>query len=173
MDSTRLREFIKKADYAGLSALLAQNPLLANEPIPLDDNPAKAHPLHRICDGVFNGIYRDQEAAEMARIFLKHGARIDGDVVHEMQDTPLTAAASLRADEVALLYIDRGANIHWRGCHGGTALHWAAWCGRDRVVERLIHAKAELDKRCIDFNATPLFWAMHGYRFGGEENRHQ
>jgi hypothetical protein len=168
-----IKDLIKKVDYEGLREALSKNPGLANEPIPLDDNPATAHPLHRICDGVFNEIYSDKEAAEMATIFLEFGAKVNGSVTAEKKDTPLIAAASLQADEVALLYIDHGANIHHAGCHGGTALHWAAWCGRDRVVKRLISEKAPLEKKCIDFKGTPLLWAVHGYKFGGRKNRHR
>ena len=173
MISDQFRNLLKKTDIAGLAALLAEHPHLANEPIPLDDNPAKAHPLHRICDGVFAGIYTDKQAVDMAKVLLTFGASVDGDVTREKSDTPLIAAASLHADEVGLLYIDHGANIHHGGCHGGTALHWAAWCGRDRLVSRLIKEKAEVNKRCLDFASTPLLWAVHGFTSGGPENRHK
>lgn len=166
-----LKEFIKTVDYNGLQKALTENPSLANQGIPLDDNDALAHPLHRICDGVFHGIYSDDQAAEMATIFLAHGAHVDGDSLRDQKDTPLVAAASLHADAVALLYIERGANIHHGGCHGGTALHWAAWCGRDKVVKRLLDANPEIDRRCIEFKSTPLFWGVHGYKFGGDQNR--
>src|SRR4029077_18745502 len=64
------------------------------------------------------------------------------------------------------LYIENGAVIDHAGCHGGTALHWAAWCGRDKVVKRLVQEGAEINKLCIDFKATPLFWAVHGSKIG-------
>jgi uncharacterized protein len=32
---------------------------------------------------------------------------------------------------------------------------------------------AEINLRCIDYNSTPLFWAVHGYKFGGKENLHK
>ena len=165
-------ELIRSVACDQLRTTLIQNPALANEPIPLPDNPAKAHPLHRICDGVFEGIYSDKKAAGMARIFLESGAHVDGNITATLKDTPLVAAASLHADEVALLYIEHGANILHAGCHGGTALHWAAWCGRDRLVKRLIEKNAPINIRCVDFKGTPLLWAVHGYKFGGKENRH-
>lgn len=172
MISDQFRNLLKKTDIEGLAALLAEHPHLANEPIPLDDNPAKAHPLHRICDGVFSGTYTDKQAAKMAKLLLTFDANVDGNSTKEQIDTPLIAAASLHADEVGILYIDHGANIQHTGCHGGTALHWAAWCGRDRLVSRLIKEKAEVNKRCVDFASTPLLWAVHGYTYGGNENRH-
>ncbi|MDX1942608.1 MAG: ankyrin repeat domain-containing protein [Saprospiraceae bacterium] len=168
-----IKKLIANVNYDGLRNLLSQYPALANEGIAFDENnTTKAHPLHRICDGVFNNVYTDAEAVEMAEIFLEFGANIEGFGLVEKKDTPLVAAASLHADEVALLYIENGANIHHIGCHGGTPLHWAAWCGRDKVVERLLKEKLDINKHCIDFKSTPLFWAMHGLKNGGEKNRH-
>lgn len=168
-----MKQLITNKDYEGIRKALAENPSLANEGIPYDEeNPTKAHPLHRICDGVFSHTYTDEEAVEMARIFLQYGARIDGDGLVEKQDTPLLAAASLHAEKVGILYIENGANIHHAGCHGGTALHWAAWVGRDKLVERLIREKADIEQRCIDFKGTPLLWAVHGFKHGGPENRY-
>lgn len=163
-----IKELIINKDYKGLEQALAHNPGLANEGLPYDEmNTTKAHPLHRICDGVFSGKYTDEEGVEMAKIFLKYGANINGNELMERQDSPLVAAASLHADQLAFLYIENGAVIGHPGCHGGTALHWAAWCGRDKVVKRLIQAGAEINKRCIDFKSTPLFWAVHGLKNGG------
>lgn len=166
-------ELIINKDYEGIKKALSQNPSLANEGIPFDEkNTAKAHPLHRICDGVFAHTYTDKEAVEMAQIFLAYGANVNGYELTERCDTPLIAAASLQAEEVGILYIENGAAIHHAGCHGGTALHWAAWVGRDKLVERLIREKADISKRCVDFKGTPLLWAVHGFKHGGMENRH-
>jgi hypothetical protein len=168
-----IRKLIDAGNYQGLAEALSTKPDLANEGIPYDEvNTTKAHPLHRICDGVFANRYSNEAAVKMAKIFLDHGADVNGNSQKEMQDTPLTAAASLRADDLAILYIEHGADIHHRGCHGGTALHWAAWCGRDKLVERLVAEGAKIDLRCIDFKATPLFWAVHGLKNGGKENQH-
>ncbi len=171
MTTSDFHTLIYTKDLDALTKALQNNPALANEELPVGDgNPATAHPLHRICDGVFFKKYSDEEAVELAKIFLKHGARVNGNELIEKKDTPLIAAASLHADEVALLYIDSGAEIHHPGTHGGTALHWAAWCGRERVVKKLIEQGAEINRLCIDFKSTPLFWAMHGMKNGGYEN---
>ena len=164
-----LRQLIHDKDYQGIEQALTANPALANEGIPYDEaNPTKAHPLHRICDAVCAGIITDEEAVQIARIFLEHGANVNGTVpMVEKKDTPLVAAAGLNADRVGMLYIDRGANVQHRGCHGGTALHWAAWCGRPKLVRKLVEAGAEINKRCIDFISTPLFWAVHGLKNDG------
>ena len=166
-----MKNLINNKDYKGIEQALSNNPGLANEGLPYDEvNTIKAHPLHRICDGVFSGKYTDEEGVKIAKIFLEHGANINGNKLTEKQDTPLIAASSLHADQVAIFYINKGADIHHEGTHGGTALHWAAWCGRDKVVRRLVDEGAEINKRCIDFNATPLFWAVHGLKNGGTDN---
>jgi ankyrin repeat protein len=168
-----MKKLIDNKDFKGIKQALSNNPNFANEEIPYDEvNTTKAHPLHRICDGVFSKKYTDEEAAKMAKIFLEFSAHINGNKLTEKNDTPLIAAASLHADQVAIFYIENGANINHAGCHGGTALHWAAWCGRDKVVRRLIQEEAEINKRCIDFKATPLFWAVHGLRKGDKNNMH-
>jgi len=169
-----VKKLIEAKDYEGIKQALSNNPDLANAGIPYDKiNTTKAHPLHRICDGVFTHAYTDEEAVTMARIFLEFGADINGGQLIEKQDTPLLAAASLNADGVAIFYIEHGADIHHAGCHGGTALHWAAWCGREKVVNRLIQEGAEINKKCIDFKATPLFWAVHGLKNGDRKNTPQ
>jgi uncharacterized protein len=168
-----IKKLIESLDYKELHKQLSENPSLANQGIPFDENnPALAHPLHRICDGVFNGIYSDAQATEIASIFIEHGANIDGFGLMEKKDTPLIAAASLHAEKVGILYTDRGANIHHAGTHGGTALHWAAWTGRENLINKLIRAGADIHQRCIDFESTPLLWAVHGYKFDSGRNRH-
>lgn len=168
-----MKELIANKDYEGIRKALSENPLLANEGLPFDEeNTTKAHPLHRICDGVFAHTFTDGEAVEMARIFLGFGAHVDGNELVEGHDTPLLAAASLHAEETGILYIENGASINHGGCYGGTALHWAAWVGRDKLAARLIREKAEINKRCTEFHGTPLLWAVHGFKYGGVENRH-
>lgn len=163
-----LNELINKKDYKGIEQALTENSGLANEGIPYDElNTVNAHPLHRICDRVFSEIITDEEGVEIAKLFLKHRANINGDGLIEKKDTPLLAASSLHADQVAIYYIEKGADIHHGGCHGGTALHWAAWTGRPKVVQRLVNEGAEINRLCIDFKATPLFWAIHGFKNEG------
>jgi hypothetical protein len=166
-----LNELIINKDYKGIDQALSKNPALANEGIPYDNtNTAKAHPLHRICDRVFSNLITDEEGVEIAKLFLKHGANINGDGLIEKQDTPLLAACSLHGDQLAIYYIEKGADIHHPGCHGGTALHWAAWTGRPVLVKKLVEKGAEINKLCIDFKATPLFWAIHGLKNEGYDN---
>lgn len=169
----QVKTLMASLDYHGLHKALSEDPALANAGLPYDEqNTNRAHPLHRICDGVFSGTYSDEQAVKLAKIFLEHGANINGFGLEPGKDTPLVAAASLHAEKVGILYIDRGADVHHGGCHGGTAIHWAAWVGRDKLVDRLIKAGADIHRNCIDFKSTPLFWGVHGYKFSGGRNRH-
>lgn len=168
-----IRELVARVDMDGIRAALTRHPELANAGMALGSQDFRtAHPLHRICDGVHSGTYSDEQARDMAALFMEFGANVDGVELIEDRDSPLTAAASLTADLTGIFYVDHGATIAHPGCHGGTALHWAAWCGRDLLVKRLISAGAPLEQRCKDYQATPLFWAIHGYKLGGDQNRH-
>jgi ankyrin repeat protein len=168
-----MKKLIDNKDYEGIKQALANNPDLANEGIPYDEmNSTKAHPLHRICDGVFTGRYTDEDGVKIAKIFLDNGADVNGKLA-DQRDTPLIAAASLHADQLAILYIENGADIHQLGTHGATALHWAAWCGRDKLVKRLLAEGADISKRCVDFQSSPLFWATHGLKNGDKNDLQQ
>ena len=160
-----------KADLRELTIMLQEQPKLASTPIALPANGATALPLHRICDGVFCGYFTEAIAIDIATLLLEHGAALN--TVKEIgKDSPLTAACSLHCDHLALLYHAHGADVNHPGCHGGTALHWSAWCGRDRVVEAFVDKVNNINQLCIDFKSTPLLWAIHGYKFGGKENKH-
>jgi len=168
----KIKTLIENKDYAAIRQLLLNNPNLANEGIPCSEkNTSKAHPLHRICDAVFAKRITDEEAIAIAKILLEFGASIDGDKVKENKDTPLMAAASLHAEQLGIFYIENGANIHYADLHdGATALHWAAFCGRDKLVERLIQEKGTIDPRDTSYNATPLGWAIQPLMTGDKFN---
>jgi len=157
-----MKTLIENKDYEGIRQQLSNNPGLANEGIPLGEKDnRKAHPLHRICDAVFAKKITDDEAIEIAKIFLEFGARIDGDMLTENKDTPLLAAASLHAEQLGIFFIENGADVHYADKNdAATALHWAAYCGRDKLVDRLIKEKAAIDQRDTSFDATPLSWAL-------------
>jgi uncharacterized protein len=166
-----LRDLVFSGNVTELEIALKQNPALAASKISLKDNAATEVPLHRICDGVFNGDYSEETGIELAKILINYGADVNIDY-EPGKDSPLTAACSLRCDKLALYYLDQGADLTHQGCHGGTALHWAAWCGRDVILQKLLTMKPEINQRCLDLKSTPLFWAIHGYKFGGAANLH-
>jgi uncharacterized protein len=166
-----MKNLIETKNYAAIRQALVENPKLANEGIALSFFCTdKAHPLHRICDAVFAKTITDDQAVEIAKIFLEFGANVDGNELVEKHDSPLVAAASLHADKVGCLYVEHGADVSHGGCHGGTALHWAAWCGRPKLVKKLIESGAEINRICIEHQATPVFWAVHGLKNGGCDN---
>jgi len=158
-----LNSLIINSDFIGLESALISYPELANQNIPFDDNiRTVAHPLHRISDAVFSKKITDKQAAELAALFIKYGSKVDGYPIQPCKDSPLIAACSLLADKVALLLIEKGANIHHPGTHGGTALHWAAFCGRPLILSKLVESGADVNKYCFDFKSTPLIWAVQG-----------
>lgn len=171
----QVKKLIEDKDYNGLNKLLANNPGLANEGITIPYDSfcrVKAHPLHRICDGVIAGKITDSEAVKFAKIFLDNGADIDGDK-NKNEGTPLLAAASLHAEQVGIFYIERGADVHYTYKNdGASALHWAAFCGRDKLVDRLIKANVAIDEPDGAHTSTPLGWALHSLMTKDELNAH-
>lgn len=160
-------ELLEAKDYKGLDQLLAAHPDRVNQGIGIPFDPKcriLAHPLHRICDAVFTEKIADLEAIEPALIFLDRGADIDGyETIGE--GTPLMAAASLHAEALGNYYIEKGAKvnpIHPKS--GESALHWASYCGMDKLVERLIASGAILDEPDHVHKSTPLGWAIHALR---------
>jgi len=176
---TNLFDLIVKNDLEGINAALSANPELANEGVTLNIdgkiNSAKGHPLHRICDAVFAGKIADERAIAIAKIFLQHGANIDGFMARNDNNTPLIAAASLHAEQLGLFYIEQGANIFYTPpSDGGTALHWAAYCGRDQLVGKLIEKGANVNQLDTSYQSTPCGWAIHLLESGETGNlRHQ
>lgn len=157
-----LFEIISNYDLDKLRKALSANPALANEGVGLPGNTAKGHPLHRICDAVFAKKISDEQAIEIAKILLEYDADIDGYMLRSDLNTPLIAAASLHAEQLGLFYIDHGANIFYAPkSDGGTALHWAAFCGRDKLVKRLIEANANINQLDTAYNSTPAGWAEY------------
>ena len=160
-----ISQYIYNNDIQGLKSFLDTNPVSANAEIALpgQDGPT-AHVLHRLCDAVFCHMIDEDSAVRMAELLIEAGTSVDGNLPAEGRDTPLIAAASLYTDKLGSLYIKHGANLSHKGTYGGTALHWAAWCGRSALVGELLEAGAPVNQLCNDFKGTPLLWAAHGFR---------
>ena len=145
----KVKKLIENKDCKGLNKLLADNPNLANEGITIPYDimcRTKAHPLHRLCDAVFSKKMTDEEAIQLAQVFLEFGANIDGDKMRG-EGTPILGAASLHAEQLGIFYLENGADIHYTYQNNGeSALHWASFCGRDKLVDRLIKVNAPIDK---------------------------
>lgn len=167
-----IKKLIEQKDTDGLRKTLAANPSLANKGITIPYDffcTIKAHPLHRICDTVFVHKMRDEEAITFAKIFLEFGADING----YSDGSPLLAAASLHAEQLGIFYIDNGANINITDENdNASALHWAAFCGRDKLVDKLIKSNAVIDEPDKTYQSTPLGWAIHCLSSNDEGNRY-
>lgn len=171
-----MREIVKKLieqkNADGLGKTLADNRELANEGITIPYDAfcrTKAHPLHRICDAIFARHITDEEAITLAKVFLEYGADING----YNDGSPLLAAASLHAEQLGIFYIDNGADVDITDTNdNASALHWAAFCGRDKLVDKLIKSNAVLDKPDKTYQSTPLGWAIHSLSSNDVGNRY-
>lgn len=167
-----VKTLIEQKDVDGLRKLLTDNPGLANEGITIPFDfvcLTKAHPLHRICDAVFARKMTDEEAITLAKVFLDFGADING----YNDGSPLLAAASLHAEQIGIFYIDNGADINITDDNdNASALHWATFCGLDKLVDKLIKSKAIIDKPDKTHQSTPLGWAIHCLSSNDRGNLH-
>jgi ankyrin repeat protein len=156
-------KLISSNDHEQLRKILADDPNLVNEGVVLGNNNfKKGHPLHRICDAVFAKKITDEQAIEIAKIFLEFGADIDGYKSSGDNNTPLIAAASLHAEKLGIFYIEQGVDVFYAAPNDrATALHWAAFCGKDKLVAKLIGKGADLNQRDTKYNGTPMDWAIH------------
>lgn len=167
-----IKKLIEQKDFDGLRSKLAGNSELAQEGITIPFElfcKRKAHPLHRLCDAVFSGKMTEEEAIKIATIFLEFGSDING----FNDGSPLIAAASLHAEQLGIFYIDNGANIHFTDIiDNASALHWASFCGREKLVSKLIQAHAEINNPDSTYHSTPLGWAIHNLSIDNSGNRH-
>lgn len=64
------------------------------------------------------------------------------------------------------LMLSLGWPLDAEGEWGGTALHWAAWHGRESVVRQLLQHGAPVNARDSRYGSAPVAWAAHGSTFG-------
>jgi hypothetical protein len=156
-----VREAIQTGDAATLRQLLAEDESRANTLIHWGkEDSLRTHPLHYVSDMLFGSVLERGRELALIDALVEAGADLDFQP-KEKSDTPLIGAASLGAEEVGLRLVEAGARPDLRGIFGETALHWAAFLGEDRLVERLI-ADADLDLKDNEYNSPPLGWAVHG-----------
>jgi ankyrin repeat protein len=156
-----VRTALRSGDADELRRILSADPAQANALVAYGDNCQKLthHPLHYICDLVFNGVLLKGKEMPLVEALLEAGSDVDfgkGD----RRETNLIGAASLGAEDVGLRLLDAGADPHARGNGGETALHWAALFGELRLVDRLIPG-ADLELEDDQYHSTPLGWAVH------------
>lgn len=175
MKANVLEKIIREGDVDGLRVQLAARPELANIALPQGkDSPYRVHPIHLICDGVFEKHFREEQALEMTRVLIAAGSDVNGkQSTTTSVDTPLITAASLYCESIAVYLLDQGADPSPRGTHQGTALHWAGWTGSAKVVQRLLEEGVALDDQGDELHATPLLWAINGLLHQNPANHRQ
>ena len=147
-------------DLDALNAALAADPALANAPVAEGDH--APHPIHALCDRVFDGRLGEGAALAMVQALIKAGADLDH--VHAANgDGLVTSAISLSCPDIAGKLLDAGAPSGAPGLFAATPLHWAAIMGMPALVERLIADGGDVGLRDAEFDSTPLGWAMEGW----------
>ncbi len=169
MDDQDFRQLMEQGDAAGVREALESNPDLANRTIRWhlnQDN--ESDPLHYVSECVAQGWLVNGAEAGITRLLLEHGPRIEGS---DGRESPLLGSASLGAEAVSRVLIEGGASLEATALFGARALHWAAWLGSEATVACLIAHGAEIEPRCTEFGATPLFWAVHGFGPNGPRQK--
>lgn len=169
MSSDAFRLLIEKGDVEGIRRALHANRALANDTIHwVVNQPNESDPLHYVSDCLYHGWLTNGTEGEIAAVLLAHGAAIVGT---RERESPLIAAASLGAEKVARVLLEAGAALETTSVFGARALHWAAWMGLSSTVGLLLKHGAQIEPKCSEFGATPLFWAVHGYGPNGPKQK--
>ncbi len=82
------------------------------------------------------------------------------DTQNNENESALQAAVSSQHTAVALLLIEKGANVNLHDARYLYPIHNAAFQGDSDVVKALIAAKAGLDVQILDSGRTALHWAV-------------
>lgn len=163
MGSVDIKAAIESGEAEGLRLLLSANPACADQAIEWGERGKnRAHPLHYVCDMIFEGTLSETGGLALVELLLDAGADVDFQV-NEKSDSPLIGAASLHAEGVGSRLVAAGARVELTGFFGETALHWAAHEGLERLVGVLIEAGAPLDVHDTNWKGLPLDWALHGW----------
>jgi hypothetical protein len=151
---------IQRGDAEALRRLLAEDPSRANTPIRWGANDhLSTPPLHFVSDMIWDGTLAFGREIPIVEALIAAGADLNA-----QNGSPLNAAASLGAEAVGIRLLEAGARVDLLGLFGETALHWAAHLGASDLVHRLVLEGAPLDVRDRKYKATPLGWALHGWR---------
>ncbi|HXJ76863.1 MAG TPA: ankyrin repeat domain-containing protein, partial [Candidatus Dormibacteraeota bacterium] len=78
----------------------------------------------------------------------------------------LAHAAQNNNTQAVRLMLAAGWPVSVTGRHGGTPLHWAAFHGNAEMAEIILRYNPPLELRDIDYDSTPIGWAIHGSENG-------
>jgi uncharacterized protein len=161
----RLRDVLDAGDVDGLRELLAADPRLADAGIAAGPEGSDWPPIHHVCNLAFEGRLDRETARALARQLLAAGANPNGTLLQN-GDCLLISAVSLCCPEIALDLMAAGADVRTTGLFGASALHWAAMLGFPTVVMALLEAGAEVNQEDMEYDSTPLGWAVEGWTAG-------
>ena len=156
-----LKEIIERGLVSELESFLSEKPEYSNRKIKWVKNQEnETDPLHYISDCVFNGVLTNGNESTLAKILIDHGAKVEGS---DGVESPLIGAVALSVESVAKTLIEAGANIEATAVHGANSLHWASYVGLPDIVSIILNMGSDIEKKCSEFQATPLFWAVQGF----------
>jgi ankyrin repeat protein len=78
----------------------------------------------------------------------------------------LAHAAQNNNTQAVRLMLAAGWPVSVTGRHGGTPLHWAAFHGNAEMAEIILRYNPPLELQDIDYDSTPIGWAIHGSENG-------
>ena len=160
-----LRYALDAGDAVGLRRLLAAEPELADAGIAAGPEGSDWPPIHHACNLAFEGRLDRETARQLANELLTAGANPNGTLAQN-GDCLLISAVSLCCPEIALDLMAAGADVRTTGLFGAAALHWAAMLGFPTLVMALIEAGAEVNQEDMEYDSTPLGWAVQGWTGG-------
>ena len=161
-----LRRALDAGDVDALRLLLAGAPELADALVHCPPGADRAvPPIHHVCDLAFAGTLSREVARRLVAVLLGAGANPNGTLV-QSGDCLLISAVSLCCPEIALDLMAAGADVRTTGLFGAAALHWAAMLGFPTLVMALIEAGAEVNQEDMEYDSTPLGWAVQGWTGG-------
>jgi ankyrin repeat protein len=91
------------------------------------------------------------------------------EIINALSQADLRQVAhAARNNETAVvrLMLECGFPVDAKGQHQATPLHWAAFHGNDEMIKTILRFNPPMEATDVDFQGTPLDWAMHGSEHG-------
>lgn len=155
-----LAAILDEGDLSALVLALEAEPELANTAVAEGEH--APHPIHAVCDRVFDGRLEEDTALPLVDALIEAGAHLDH--VHAANgDGLLASALSLSCPQIAKRLLEAGAPFDRTGLFGALPIHWAAIMGMADLVEDLLARGSDFLLREPKFDSTPLGWAIEGW----------
>ena len=154
-----IEALLDQGDAVALQRAVSEDPSRIDAELGGGDH--RPHPIHAVCDRVFDGRLSEAVGRSLVEVLVKAGAKLEH-THHRNGDGLVTSAISLSCPSIANFLIDAGAPTDRTGLFEVTPLFWAAIMGMPELVARLLDG-AELTRRDREFDSTPLGWAIEGW----------